>query len=410
MTVEITDIPIARQISMHAITRALLANGPTSRAELAKLTGFSKQTISDVVRDLEDAGWLAPLGRTAGRPGRSAVTYAINGRAAAAGAIDLGGSKVHAAVVDLLGEVMAETVEPTDSRGGPHVIAQIARLLDGLKAGLAPPVQQLQLVVLGTPGVFHPETGQIAAAPNIQGLGEIDMRGALAARLGAPVVIENDVNLAARGEQWRGHGVGIGNFVFIGLGTGIGMGIIADGHLLRGASGGAGEIAYLPIGGDPFDSRGFRLGTLENAIGSVAANSRPRSFGSLKIPTYWIRPSSLIGTPVQPRPVLACSTPCSASTIEHSTKTIIATMTRCWLVQHAANTKKAITVGPNFVNWSSAPPDQPLVTCEIIRTTRKAGRSRNCGAAKVFAWEISQHAKDSISTTGSSGTPTSIGM
>ena len=279
MTVEITDIPIARQISMHAITRALLANGPTSRAELAKLTGFSKQTISDVVRDLEDAGWLAPLGRTAGRPGRSAVTYAINGRAAAAGAIDLGGSKVHAAVVDLLGEVMAETVEPTDSRGGPHVIAQIARLLDGLKAGLAPPVQQLQLVVLGTPGVFHPETGQIAAAPNIQGLGEIDMRGALAARLGAPVVIENDVNLAARGEQWRGHGVGIGNFVFIGLGTGIGMGIIADGHLLRGARGGAGEIAYLPIGGDPFDSRGLRLGTLENAIGSVAIAERFAGLG-----------------------------------------------------------------------------------------------------------------------------------
>ena len=279
MTVEITDIPIARQISMHAITRALLANGPTSRAELAKLTGFSKQTISDVVRDLEDAGWLAPLGRTAGRPGRSAVTYAINGRAAAAGAIDLGGSKVHAAVVDLLGEVMAETVEPTDSRGGPHVIAQIARLLDGLKAGLAPPVQQLQLVVLGTPGVFHPETGQIAAAPNIQGLGEIDMRGALAARLGAPVVIENDVNLAARGEQWRGHAAGRRNFVFIALGTGIGMGIIADGHLLRGARGGAGEISYLPLGGDPYDPRGFTLGTLESPVGSVGIARRYAGFG-----------------------------------------------------------------------------------------------------------------------------------
>src|SRR6185437_15726763 len=102
---------------------------------------------------------------------------------------------------------------------------------------------------------------------------------ALAARLGAPVVIENDVNLAARGEQWRGHGVGIGNFVFIGLGTGIGMGIIADGHLLRGARGGAGEISYLPIGADPFDPRGFALGTLESTIGSVAIADRYAGLG-----------------------------------------------------------------------------------------------------------------------------------
>jgi predicted NBD/HSP70 family sugar kinase len=274
MTADPTDIPIARQISMHAVTRALLASGPTSRAELAKRTGLSKQTISAVVRELEGAGWLAPLGRTAGRPGRSAVTYAINGRAALAGAIDLGGSKLHVAIVDLLGEVVGETIEPTDPRGGAHVLAQIGRLLDQLTAGLAPALRRLRLVVLGVPGILHPETGHITVAPNIQGLSELDVRRALTERTGAPVVMENDVNLAARGEQWRGHGVGVANFVLIGLGTGIGMGIIADGHLLRGGRGGAGEVAYLPIGGDPFDARGFRLGTLENAVGSVAIAER----------------------------------------------------------------------------------------------------------------------------------------
>lgn len=274
MSVDPTDIPIARQISMHAVTRSLLANGPTSRAELAKRTGFSKQTISDVVRELEEAGWLAPLGRTAGRPGRSAVTYAINGRAAIAGAVDLGGSKLHVALVDLLGEVVGETIEPTDPRGGRHVLAQIGRLLDQLMADVAPARRRLRLAVLGVPGILHPNTGHIAVAPNIRGLSDIDVRLALAERAGAPVMIENDVNLAARGEQWRGHGVGVGNFVFIGLGTGIGMGIIADGHLLRGTRGGGGEVAYLPIGGDPFDTRGFRLGTLENAVGSVAIAER----------------------------------------------------------------------------------------------------------------------------------------
>jgi len=274
MTADPTDVPIARQISMHAVTRALLASGPTSRAELAKRTGLSKQTISDVVRELEAAGWLAPLGRTAGRPGRSAVTYAINGRAAIAGAIDLGGTKLHVAIVDLLGEVIGETIEPTDPRGGAHVLDQIGRLLDQLMAAVPPALRRLRLVVLGVPGILHPETGHITVAPNIHGLSDLDVRRALAGHAGAPVAIENDVNLAARGEQWRGHGVGIGNFVFIALGTGIGMGIIADGHLLRGGRGGAGEIAYLPIGGDPFDARGFRQGTLESAVGSVAIAER----------------------------------------------------------------------------------------------------------------------------------------
>jgi predicted NBD/HSP70 family sugar kinase len=271
--------PVARQISLYAVIQSILSHGPTSRADLAKRTGLSKQTISDVVLELETAGWLKPHGRTTGKPGRSAVVYEINAAAGLAAAVDLGGTKLSVAIGDLLGNALAEATVPTDTRGGTYVVEQVAAQIEVLTTQLSVSARHLKIVVLGTPGVFHPETAHIMVAPNIPGIDEVDVPGLLSERLGVPVIIENDVNLAARGEQWRGHGTGVRNFVFIALGTGVGMGIIADGHLLRGARGAAGEIGYLPIGGDPYDPRGFTLGTFETAVGSAAIANRYVGFG-----------------------------------------------------------------------------------------------------------------------------------
>src|SRR3569623_684301 len=274
-----TEPPVARQISLYAVIQAIQSHGPTSRADLAKRTGLSKQTISDVVLELETAGWLKPHGRTMGKPGRSAVVYEINAAAGLAAAVDLGGTKLSVAIGDLLGNALAETTVPTDTRGGTHVVEQVATQIEALTTQLAVSAKHLKIVVLGTPGVFHPETAHIMVAPNVPGIDEVDVPGLLSNRLGVPVIIENDVNLAARGEQWRGHGTGVRNFIFIALGTCVGMGIIDDGHLLRGARGAAGELGYLPIGGDPYDPRGFTLGTFETAVGSAAIANRYVGFG-----------------------------------------------------------------------------------------------------------------------------------
>jgi predicted NBD/HSP70 family sugar kinase len=274
-----TEPPVARQISLYAVIQSILLHGPTSRADLAKRAGLSRQTISDVVLELETAGWLKPHGRTAGKPGRSAVVYEINAAAGLAAAVDLGGTKLSVAIGDLLGNALAEATVPTDTRGGTLVVEQVASQIESLAAELNVSAKQLKIVVLGTPGVFHPGTAHIMVAPNIPGIGEVKVLGVLSDRLGVPVIIENDVNLAARGEQWRGHGTGVRNFVFIAIGTGVGMGIIADGHLLRGARGAAGEIGYLPIGGDPYDPRGFSLGTFETAVGGVGIANRYVGFG-----------------------------------------------------------------------------------------------------------------------------------
>src|SRR5262245_22389645 len=104
-----TDIsssaPLTRQITSRAVLRAILENGPMSRAELARVTGLSKQTMSEIVRDLEDEGWLRINGRTQGAIGRSAVTYELEPRKAFVFGVDVGGTKIHAALADLGGSI-----------------------------------------------------------------------------------------------------------------------------------------------------------------------------------------------------------------------------------------------------------------------------------------------------------------
>ena len=271
--------PVARQQSVRLVVERLLRDRSVSRAEIARSTGLSKQTISEVMRDLERDGWVHEDGQIQGSVGRSAVTYALRPDAAFVLGIDLGGTKLHIALADLHGEIVAESIEPTSCDGGAAVVAQIDRMKDALLQRASVSAQRLRGGVMGSPGMVDPASGSIAIAPNIPGLDSLDVRAALRERLGIDITIENDVNLAAIGEHWRGNSRRARSFAFIAVGTGIGMGIFSDGYLVRGARGAAGEIAYLPLGGDPYDARGLRFGTLETAIGSAGIVERYLGLG-----------------------------------------------------------------------------------------------------------------------------------
>jgi predicted NBD/HSP70 family sugar kinase len=270
---------VARQISVRSVIEAVLHQGPISRADIARVTGLSKQTTSEVVRALERNGWIRMRGQKQGAVGRSAITYEIQNDTAFVLGIDLGGTKLHMALANLSGAVMSEINEPTDPRGGRHVVEQIGHLKERLVAAAGIAASAVRLGVMGSPGVMDARSGAITFAPNIPGFDAINVGEALKARLGLEIFVENDVNLAAKGEQWQGKSRRTRTFAFIALGTGIGMGIVADGRLMRGWRGAAGEIAYLPLGSDPFDPRNFHAGTLESAVGSAAIVQRYRGYG-----------------------------------------------------------------------------------------------------------------------------------
>lgn len=271
--------PVARQLSVRAIMEAIMREGATSRAMLAKLTGLSRQTTTQVVLELERDGWLQVRGKMQGPVGRSAPTYEINPDAAFVLGIRLGGTRLQMALANLRGHVVAEIAEPTDGRGGREVVHQIGRLYLALLGTSKVERSRVRLGVMGSPGVVDPALGIIAIASSIEHLNDINVVEELRRELDLDLTIENGVNLGARGEHWQGRARGARNFAFIALGTGVGMGIVADGQLLRGARGAAGEVAYLPLGGDPFDPGGFDKGTFELAVGSGAIIRRYQGYG-----------------------------------------------------------------------------------------------------------------------------------
>lgn len=254
-----------REAHSRAVLRLLIHDGPLTRVQLAERTGLSKQTMSDIVRELEQGAWVRVTGKLAGKAGRSPFAYAFEPRAGFVIGVDLGATTLEAGITDLEGTVLAETSAPIDRRAGRTLLVTIERAVRELAERAGADWHQVRSVAIGTPGIVDPESGVILASSNVPGLGDLRLREEMHDRLAVPVVVDNEVNMSAFGEQWQGHGVGVRNFVMLNIGTGVGMGVVLDSEIRRGARGGAGELAFLPIGGDPFDRGSQVRGLFEHA-------------------------------------------------------------------------------------------------------------------------------------------------
>ena len=271
-----SGLSISRRLSLFSVMQTILRKGPISRASMARETGLSKQTIGEIALALESDGWIHEMGRTSGHVGRSATNYEIVPDAACITAVDLGGTRVRAVIADLAGNILEEVSERTDAGGGSQVVSQVSRLCREAASQNRVDYAKVKLAVIGVAGVPDNLTGQVNLAPNIAGIDKIDFRSALSDALSVPVSLENDVNLALIGEHWIGRGRGADNLVFVALGTGIGSGIMVDGNLVQGSTGAAGEMAYLPLGADPFEPESMQTGALERSAGSKGIMRRYR--------------------------------------------------------------------------------------------------------------------------------------
>jgi len=250
MSAFMTSLPITsmtRQRSRRSVFEALLHHSPISRANLAKVTSLSKQTMSEVIDAFEQQGLVRPVGRSSGNVGRTAVLYELSPDGGHVLGIDLGARQLTVALADIAGRVLAEADEPTDSRGGAWTIDQIARLSDRLARDNHTHPSRIRSIVMATPGVVNPRSGAIEMAPNINGLDHLNVVGLLGEKLGSPVVLENDINLALLGEIWHGCAQNVDNVAFLALGSGVGLGLYVNGRLVRGENGAAGEIGLFQV-------------------------------------------------------------------------------------------------------------------------------------------------------------------
>ncbi|WP_055699666.1 MULTISPECIES: ROK family transcriptional regulator [Streptomyces] len=236
----------ARAINDRLALGLLQSEGPLTANQLKQLTGLSRPSVADLVERLQGSGLITVVGEAgAQRRGPNARLYGIVADRAHLAALDVRTESVSVVVTDLLGAVLAEASAPIDGETGPAVERAVALVGRAAREG---GVQRLHTVGMGAPGLIDPATGDLHDTTSLPAWHR-RLAGVLQERFGARVLVENESNLAARAEQRDGAAHDRDTFVLLWLGDGVGAAVMLDGVLRRGASGGAGEIGFLPVPG-----------------------------------------------------------------------------------------------------------------------------------------------------------------
>ncbi|GHJ13529.1 MULTISPECIES: ROK family transcriptional regulator [unclassified Micromonospora] len=239
---------LLRALNDRAALELLLERGPLTRARIGELTGLSKVTASQLVERLEERGLVARVGEQAGGRGPNAQLYAVRPGSAYVVGVDVGAERVVAACADITGTVAGRVEQSTKDTDDPVGVVHNAVVQAASSAGAE--LSAVRRVVLGTPGLVDPQTGDITFAFNLPRW-HSGLLAALREDLDTPVVFENDVNLAAVAEAQSGAARGTADFVLVWVDAGVGLAIMLGGRLHHGSSGAAGEIGYLPVPGVP---------------------------------------------------------------------------------------------------------------------------------------------------------------
>lgn len=241
-------LDLLRELSDQNVLDALFTDGPLTRPEIADRTGISTPTIAEAVHRLERSGLVRVVGRRGGRPGRVASVYDIAADAAYVIAVDLNPTATRIAAVDISGRTFHEATIPPVQPREPDGVSRHLHDLVAEAMSRADGHQRLQAVAVAVANPVNPTTRKVIPLDNVSyPEGFVQPDEALAGLLDAPLIVENDVNLAALGERWKGAATGASTFAYLYLGAGAGMGLVLDDRLFRGARGAAGEIGHLPF-------------------------------------------------------------------------------------------------------------------------------------------------------------------
>jgi predicted NBD/HSP70 family sugar kinase len=266
---------LLRELNDRAALDLLLRGGMLTRTQISEYTGVSKVTVAQMLTRLEERGLVTIVGEQAGNRGPNAALYSVVPSSAYVAGLYMESDLVSAEVADVTGRRVAEvSVNPN---GADDPTELVRGVIERACASAGVDVARLSALVIGSPGVVDPRTGDPQLAVNLPAWHE----GALDALRGVlhkPVVIENDVNLAAMAERAVGAATGADDFVLVWLGGGLGLATMLGGRLHRGTAGAAGEIGYLPVHGAPLhtditlpDNGGFQLLAGGAAVRALAA-------------------------------------------------------------------------------------------------------------------------------------------
>lgn len=264
-----------RRHNLALVLQRVAAHDRVSRAEVARLTGLTKGTVSVLVHDLLSAGLLVELGpQSSGQIGRPSTALSLNGDRLCGIGVDIGVDYLAVCVSDLLHRVRYQRIESADNRDArpAHVLDRAARLVAGAVHAARGEGLAATGICVAVPGMLQGDGGRLLVAPNL-GWSDVGIIDELTRRLATPdlpVRADNEANLAALAELWLGDGTRDGDYVYVSGEVGIGAGIVVGGRLFRGSRGFAGEIGHIVVDPHgPLCSCGGR-GCLERVAGQEA--------------------------------------------------------------------------------------------------------------------------------------------
>lgn len=264
------DHPVSVPSSPGEVLALLRTGAVETRADIARVTGLARSTVSQRVDALIAHGFVteeADGGSTGGRPPRR---LRLRTREHAVAGVDLGASHCRVALLDIGGEMLALREDPISIADGPQeVLGHVERTLHTLLKEAERDAASLQAIGVGVPGPVEFSTGRPVDPPIMPGWHQYPIPEFFAERFGPRALVDNDVNVMALAEQRRAF-PDTRYLLYIKVGTGIGCGIVADGRLHRGAQGSAGDIGHIRVGDIEDPCRCGNSGCLEAVAGGAA--------------------------------------------------------------------------------------------------------------------------------------------
>lgn len=262
----------AKAFNLRLVLETIRREKRVSRAGIARSTTLSAPTVSNIVSELIDEGFVMEAGRQRAGRGSPSIALELNADRAVSIGLDLGRSHLTGVLVDLGGTLRERIHHELDY---PSPDAAIDRMVDTVAALMdraALPDDRLWGVGVGVPGPLHAPTeampGGSTSPDAFPGWDHVPVADRLADRLAKPVRLENNATAAAIGERWYGSGQDVAHFAYVYFGVGLGGGLIVNGAPFTGSSGNAGELGYLfPL------LRGAPAATPSQAAASSAASS-----------------------------------------------------------------------------------------------------------------------------------------
>lgn len=257
---------------LAAVLDVLRQRGSATRPLISNETGLGRAVVTQRLTDLLASGIIVAGGSDTSTGGRPPKQVRFNPHLGHLLVADLGATSIDVALADLSGRILLHRSEPADIAAGPDAILELVETRFGevlTRAGEVPGL--LWGIGVGVPGPVEFSTGRPVAPPIMPGWDDYPVRERLSSRFGAPVWVDNDVNIMALGEKAEGIAQGTEDLVFIKVGSGIGAGIISHGRLQRGAQGSAGDVGHIQVVSDTsVTCRCGKVGCLEAVAGGAA--------------------------------------------------------------------------------------------------------------------------------------------